>query len=176
MPRPALAAAAAVWALIGAVPAWAEPSSAPLPSAAPPAPALVAVAVPVASAARAKFPNVPGAQIDALAFINAMVNRSIEYVIDEEHYGVRDHWVMFPPDGKGDCEDYVLAKYALLAQAGFPTVTHARLRSVLVGIQGHAILELRMPGDGSILFMDNNTDTLMTRPELEAAGYRFFDW
>lgn len=144
--------------------------------AAPLLPRSVEQTIPVDASARAKFPNVRGDRIDALSFINRFVNLSITYTGDVEQYGRRDHWVMHPVSGKGDCEDYVLTKYHILLEAGFPVLGNARVRSVMAGIQGHAILELLMPDDGSILFMDNATNELMTRPELEARGYKFFDW
>jgi predicted transglutaminase-like cysteine proteinase len=96
-----------------------------------------------------------------------------------EHYGVADYWVMLPQDMKGDCEDYALSKLFLLGQAGFPTVTNAKLVGVIVhrkdGSEGHAILALRLK-DGSVVYLDNLNDEPMTRKELVKQGYEFFDW
>lgn len=151
----------------------AAPVSQPTP--APQAPPKITP--PAATAMRAKFPGVPELNIDTLVFINWLVNSAITYTSDEQHYGTADHWVMNPADAKGDCEDYVLAKYDMLQKAGFPVLDHARIRSVMAVTTGHAILELRMPETGEIVFMDNDgTSTLWTRAELVAKGYKFYDW
>ena len=139
--------------------------------------------IPVAAdvVGRAKFPKAHPNEIDAISTINKLVNQSIDGMSDQEHYGVGEMWVMFPADGKGDCEDYVLTKLGILANAGFPAVAYSRIRNVIIkraGLpdEGHAILSLRLPDSGDILFLDNRFNELMTRKELEAAGYIFFDW
>lgn len=127
-------------------------------------------------AAQVKFPGVPTKNLAVLLAVNRAVNKAITYTSDTDHYGKLDNWVMNPVDGKGDCEDYVLTKLDKLGDLGFPILTHSRVRFVFVGLAGHAILELRMPETGAIMFLDNGYDDLMTRAELEARGYRFFDW
>jgi predicted transglutaminase-like cysteine proteinase len=86
---------------------------------------------------------------------------------------------MFPPDGKGDCEDYVLTKLGLLSMAGFPMVNDTKVVGVIVhlksGGEGHAILAIRLPSK-AVLYMDNRFSEPMTRQELVARGYEFFDW
>lgn len=129
--------------------------------------------VPIA-AERVKFPRSNPELIDKLSLINKTVNERITYVSDQEHYGIPDYWVMFPGDGKGDCEDYAITKMELMRLGGYPTVAYARIRGVMAGIQGHAILEVLLPS-GEIAFLDNNANVLMTRQELER-HYKFFDW
>jgi predicted transglutaminase-like cysteine proteinase len=137
------------------------------------------VAIPVDLVARAKFPGEKPEFVDALADFNRLVNASIIYTPDDVHYGVTDHWVGRPQDGKGDCEDYALTKLELLGEAGFPVISNTRIRSVYVkdkdGEDGHAILEVRMP-NGAVAELDNRFDEPMTRRELEARGYLFFEW
>jgi predicted transglutaminase-like cysteine proteinase len=135
--------------------------------------------IPVDAVARAKFPKLSGDAVDWLANLNRQVNHMIQGESDMEHYGVADYWVMLPQDMKGDCEDYALSKLFLLGQAGFPTVTNAKLVGVIVhrkdGSEGHAILALRLK-DGSVVYLDNLNDEPMTRKELVKQGYEFFDW
>src|SRR5258707_874343 len=72
-----------------------------------------------------------------IEFVNERINGEIRYEPDTAQWGVEDAWSL-PIDvnkegslntGVGDCEDYVLAKYAALHQAGEPD---ENLRSVPV--------------------------------------------
>jgi len=129
--------------------------------------------------ARAKFKGEDIAIVDGLAFVNKTVNGMIQGVDDQSHYGVIDKWVSWPGDLKGDCEDVAASKLVTLSDAGMPIVEFARLRFVYIPSGGalvaHAIVEARMP-NGAIAELDSHFDVLMTRRELEAAGYKFFDW
>ena len=79
------------------------------------------------------------ARWDELVAINALVNRTVEPVTDEELYGVAEYWT-YPTRGKGDCEDYVLQKRKMLIERGWPVA------SLLITVvrdtknQGHAVL------------------------------------
>ena len=134
--------------------------------------------IPIDYAARAKFPRDPGTAIDALAAFNSSVNGSMTYVSDKEHYGVSDHYVSMPPDMKGDCEDYALTKMEALSAAGFPVISRAKLVMVVVHVGkevfGHAILAVLLPS-GDVAYLDMVGEP-MTRNELKAKGYEFFDW
>lgn len=129
---------------------------------------------------RAKFPQDDTVDIDGLAYVNKVINHLIQYQDDQSHYGFKDRAVAMPDDMKGDCEDYAMTKVAMLVQSGADVVDLVRLRYVWLatakGETGHAILEVRLPKSGAIAILDNNFDELMTRPELEAKGYRFVDW
>ena len=135
--------------------------------------------VPVDHAARAKFPHSDSALVDKLAYVNSFVNGVIVGVSDREHYGVIDLWVQFPPDGKGDCEDVALTKLGLLTNAGVVTVADYKIVTLMVhrkeGDFGHAILAVRLP-DGAVAYLDSLYPEPMTRKELRARGYQFFDW
>jgi predicted transglutaminase-like cysteine proteinase len=144
------------------------------------------VTPPVDMAVRAKFPHDPGKELDTLEMVNRSINGAIQYEDDKTHYGIDELWVMFPSDAKGDCEDYALTKLGVLALAGFPIISHAKIVMLVVHHpsnpdpdgtvnDGHAILAVRLPS-GAVAYMDNNNDELMTRRELVAQGYRFFDW
>lgn len=138
--------------------------------------------IPVDTVAEAKFPKDDPATVDALSYLNKAVNSNITYMTDKEHYGLDDHYVSLPADDKGDCEDFALSKMELLSKAGFPVVTNAKLVGVIVHfkskgkdeIGGHMILAIRLKS-GDVAYLDLSRD-LMTRKELEAKGYQFFDW
>jgi len=166
---PGVSAAPAVWPdLAGAT---------PTPSAQ--APRLAAV--PADPIGRAKFPGEDTRQVDQLAFINLTVNQVILYTPDAAHYADDQQMISWPADLKGDCEDIALSKLVSLVRAGWPVVEAARLRFAYLrpspGAErvGHIVVEVRL-AKGAIAILDNNFDQLMTRRELEARGYRFFDW
>jgi predicted transglutaminase-like cysteine proteinase len=89
--------------------------------------------------------------------INRSVNQLIRYVSDIEQHGVVDLWsspLETLATGIGDCEDYAIAKFALLLDAG---VAERDLRILLVRDtavrQDHAVLAARL--DGRWLVLDN---------------------
>ena len=52
--------------------------------------------------------------------INRRINRAVRHLSDDRLYGVADYWARAAEGGRGDCEDYVLAKRAALIEAGVP--------------------------------------------------------
>jgi predicted transglutaminase-like cysteine proteinase len=135
--------------------------------------------IPIDPVARAKFPRIDHDVIDVLADVNRTVNHAIARLDDERHYGAKERWLAWPADGKGDCEDIALSKMELLGNIDFPLTGNAILITVAVhhaGTDGgHAIVQLRLP-DGAFMYLDSNFDEPMTRRELVAHGYQFFDW
>jgi predicted transglutaminase-like cysteine proteinase len=70
-----------------------------------------------------------------LATINQFFNRRIVFIDDDQVWGVSDHWaspVELLDKGRGDCEDYAIAKYFSLIATGVPM---AKLRLVYVRAQ-----------------------------------------
>ena len=60
---------------------------------------------------------------DQLDEANRAVNMAIRYVSDYAQHGEADRWsapLATFATGKGDCEDYAIAKYVALREAGFP--------------------------------------------------------
>jgi predicted transglutaminase-like cysteine proteinase len=99
---------------------------------------------------------------DQLDEANRAVNMAIRYMSDYAQHGEADRWsapLASFATGKGDCEDYAIAKYVALTEAGFP---HEELRLVLVRDrsvgQDHAVLAAHL--DGRWLILDSQ------RPEL----------
>lgn len=99
----------------------------------------------------------PRAQLDA---VNAAMNKA-RYITDLVNWGTQDYWAtpseFFWKDG--DCEDYAIAKYVALREAGFPREQMQILlvRDHAVG-QDHAVLAARI--DERWLILDNRRPTL----------------
>jgi predicted transglutaminase-like cysteine proteinase len=99
-------------------------------------------------------------ELNAAAFrkisrINAWVNKTIDPLSDNDHWGKLDEWD-YPADGKGDCEDYALLKRQMLIEEGFPR--EALLLTVVKekNGDGHSVLTLRT--DRGDYVLDNLTD------------------
>jgi predicted transglutaminase-like cysteine proteinase len=138
--------------------------------------------IPADPTSERKFPKEDPRVVDALQFVQMFIDTQVEYVSDDEHYGVDEYWVMAPTDNQGDCEDFALTKLYMLAQSNIDEVADTKLVFVLVhdypGNEGggHAILAVRMP-NGSVAYLDQRFNHLMTRAELQyTQGYEFFDW
>lgn len=93
--------------------------------------------------------------------VNRWVNAK-PYVSDQENWGRDDYWERIDEflSFGGDCEDYAVAKYALLRALGIA----AEAMQVMVAIdqrngEVHAVLAVH-DGDGIIL-LDNQTDQLI---------------
>ena len=90
--------------------------------------------------------------------INNKINREIEAVTDQDHWGVVDRWDI-PEDGKGDCEDYALLKRKRLAEAGVPR--RAMPMTVVIDEEnaGHAVLMIRT--DRGDFILDNKRNAVL---------------
>jgi predicted transglutaminase-like cysteine proteinase len=96
-----------------------------------------------------------------LAAVNSYYNRRIAFAEDSEAWGQADHWAS-PLEalalGRGDCEDYAIAKYFSLLAIGMPV---ARLRLVYVraqtgaGSQPHMVLAFYALPNSEPLILDN---------------------
>jgi predicted transglutaminase-like cysteine proteinase len=89
--------------------------------------------------------------------VNRTINSAIRYTSDQAQHGVADLWtapLATLTSGRGDCEDYAIAKYAVLRAAGVPAND---LRLLLVrdraARQDHAVLAVR--DNGRWLVLDN---------------------
>lgn len=100
--------------------------------------------------------------------VNRAVNLAIRPMSDPAQYGVPDLWaspLMTFASGAGDCDDYAIAKYVALSQAGMPA---ADLRLVIVHDSrtndGHMVAAARV--DGRWLILNNLTMRLLTDSEV----------
>lgn len=105
----------------------------------------------------------PAAQ---LRLVNSWVNRKIRYTEDSRAFGAKDFWASpaVSLKGRGDCEDYAIAKYASLTALG---IAEDRMRIVIVNDTrkkiGHAVLSVKMPAGVYILDNQNAEPILHQR-------------
>ena len=81
---------------------------------------------------------------EKLKTANSFFNENIDYVSDASVYGAEDYWASpleFMGRGKGDCEDYSIAKYASLLLMGVPAES---LRMVYVKAKRSGITQAHM--------------------------------
>jgi predicted transglutaminase-like cysteine proteinase len=103
-----------------------------------------------------------------IGVINRAVNLAIRPVSDFAQWGVADHWSS-PLEtfltGRGDCEDYAIAKYIALVEAG---IAKENVKLVierdLATNQDHAVVATRLNGDWIVL--DNRWFALVRDVEL----------
>jgi predicted transglutaminase-like cysteine proteinase len=104
---------------------------------------------------------------DKLDIANRMVNSAVLYASDLEQHGIADFWsapLATLASGRGDCEDYAIAKYVLLGESGV-AVQDMRLLLVRDGSigQDHAVLAVRE--SGRWLILDNRWAALADSSE-----------
>ncbi len=110
-----------------------------------------------------------------LGEINRAVNTAIRYVSDLVQHGVPDRWtspLATFAAGRGDCEDFAIAKYVALRAAG---IAEGDLRLLLVYDRAiredHMVLAARH--DGRWLILDNRRLLLLGADELPHYAPRF---
>lgn len=77
-------------------------------------------------------------EIDQVARVNSFVNHRISYQSDQENLQIKDRWqgvLELFSRKKGDCEDYAIAKYSLLRDAGVPA-KNLRITYVITTLNG----------------------------------------
>jgi predicted transglutaminase-like cysteine proteinase len=99
---------------------------------------------------------------------NRLMNGAIRYVSDAQQHGIPDRWtapLASLAAGLGDCEDFAIAKYVALRDAG---VSETDMRLVLVRDNSiridHAVLAVRL--DGRWLVLDNRKSFVVEPGEL----------
>lgn len=103
-----------------------------------------------------------------IGVINRAINLAIKPMSDLAQWGVADRWsapLETLSSGRGDCEDYAIAKYVALAEAG---IGEDDLRLVIVRdlsvAEDHAILAVR--ANEKCLLFDNRRLALLEDNEL----------
>ena len=101
----------------------------------------------------------PVARADA---VNKYVNGRVAFVDDWKQYGKADLWSAASDTlrrGKGDCEDYAIAKMQMLRAAGIAEKDmYLVVLKDLVRRSDHAVLVVR--AGGRMLLLDNGTDVI----------------
>lgn len=105
-----------------------------------------------------------------IGVVNRAVNMAIQPMSDLAQWGVLDRWsapLTTFTTGRGDCEDYAIAKYVALRESG---VAEDDVRLVIVRDlavqQDHAVLAVRL--EGSWLVLDNRWLTLIGDSEMRS--------
>jgi predicted transglutaminase-like cysteine proteinase len=115
----------------------------------------------------ARETTLSSAAFGQLARVNLQVNREVEQVSDQDHFGVEEYWT-YPVDGKGDCEDLVLEKKRRLIALGFPR--ESLLITVVRDLNGDGHAILTVVTDRGDYVLDNFSNEVKLWHE---TGYRF---
>lgn len=111
----------------------------------------------------------PLEQLDA---VNRYVNQRVAFVNDIQQYGVSDQWVAAGETlrrGRGDCEDFAIAKMQMLRRAGFAEKDlYLVILRDLARRADHAVLVVR--AEGRLLVLDNGTSRIVDSASI--ADYR----
>ncbi|MEO5773021.1 MAG: transglutaminase-like cysteine peptidase [Sphingomicrobium sp.] len=101
-------------------------------------------------------------EAERLEQVNRYVNRRVAFVDDKRQFGRSDVWLSAAATlkrGKGDCEDYAIAKMQMLRKAGIADKDlYLVILKDLVRRADHAVLVVR--SEGRLRLLDNGTDTV----------------
>ena len=94
--------------------------------------------------------------------VNSFFNQKIRFAEDIEIWGLRDYWAT-PLEtlrqGRGDCEDYAIAKYFTLLQLGIPSarlrLVYATLNEISRSPRAHMVLAFYPATESAPLILDN---------------------
>ena len=97
--------------------------------------------------------------------INRAINLAIRPMSDRAQWGVPDRWSAPLATGRGDCEDYAIAKYVALKWAGMADsdVRLVIVRNLVAG-EDHAIVAVHL--DDSWITLDNRWLALVKDVEM----------
>ena len=106
--------------------------------------------------------------VDRLEAVNSYVNARVRFVDDKVQFGVTDRWLAASETltrGRGDCEDFAIAKRALLRAAGVADKDlYLVVLKDLTRRADHAVLVVRAAG--RFLVLDNGTDRIVDSSDL----------
>ena len=102
-------------------------------------------------------------RVERLEAVNRYVNRRVRFTDDVKQYGRADVWSAAADTlsrGRGDCEDYAIAKLQMLRHAGFADRDlYLVIVKDLVSRADHAVLVAR--AEGRMYVLDNGTERLL---------------
>jgi len=107
--------------------------------------------------------------IAKLEAVNSYVNSRVRFVDDRIQFGVADRWLPASETlarGRGDCEDFALAKRAMLRAAGVADKDlYLVVLKDLSRRADHAVLVVRAAG--RFLVLDNGTDRIVDSSDVQ---------
>ena len=107
-------------------------------------------------------------EVERLEAVNRYVNDRVQFIDDIKQYGRADVWSAAADTltrGRGDCEDYAIAKLQMLRRAGFSDRNmYLVIVKDLVSRGDHAVLVVRAAGQMYVL--DNGTSKLLNSEEI----------
>jgi predicted transglutaminase-like cysteine proteinase len=107
--------------------------------------------------------------IAKLEAVNGYVNARVRFVDDRIQFGVADRWLPASETlarGRGDCEDFALAKRAMLRTAGIADKDlYLVVLKDLSRRADHAVLVVR--ANGRFLVLDNGTDRIVDSSDVQ---------
>jgi predicted transglutaminase-like cysteine proteinase len=107
--------------------------------------------------------------IAKLEAVNSYVNARVRFIDDRVQFGVADRWMAASETlsrGRGDCEDFALAKRAMLRAAGVPDKDlYLVVLKDLSRRADHAVLVVR--ARGRFLVLDNGTDRIVDSSDVQ---------
>lgn len=107
--------------------------------------------------------------IAKLEAVNAYINARVRFVDDRVQFGVTDRWLTASETlsrGRGDCEDYAIAKRAMLRAAGFADKDlYLVVLKDLTRRADHAVLVVRAAG--RFLVLDNGTNRIVDSSDVQ---------
>jgi predicted transglutaminase-like cysteine proteinase len=106
--------------------------------------------------------------IAKLEAVNSYVNARVRFTDDRVQFGVTDRWLTATETltrGRGDCEDFAIAKRALLRAAGVADKDlYLVVLKDLTRRADHAVLVVR--AEGRFLVLDNGTNRIVDSSDL----------
>ncbi len=100
--------------------------------------------------------------------VNRWINANIKYVEDRKLYGRADHWASAGTtlkSGRGDCEDFAIAKMQLLQASGVKASDmFLVIAKDLVRRADHSLLVIRV--GNQMLVLDNETDQILNAEDV----------
>jgi predicted transglutaminase-like cysteine proteinase len=107
-------------------------------------------------------------EAERIAAVNRFVNARIAFADDQRLFGQADRWQSAAEAlrrGRGDCEDYAIAKFQLLRAAGLAERSlYLVIVQDLVRRSDHAILAVE--SEGRLWVLDNGTDAVADSAEV----------
>ena len=107
-------------------------------------------------------------ELDRVEAVNRYVNGRVQFVDDSRQYGRADLWAAASDTlrrGRGDCEDYAIAKFQLLRSAGVADRDmYLVIAKDLVRRADHALLVVR--SGGHMLVLDNGTNRILDADDI----------